>query len=228
MDYVNAARALGAPDGRIIRRHILPNAITPVIVYATVDVGTIIAAEATLSFLGVGLQPPAISWGLMINEAQTAVHAGAAPAALPGCVPRADGVRASSCSATPSATPSTRSCGDHGDDPAGDVGPRQPDERESRRQAPLLEVDDLHVEFRTRDGVVNAVNGMTYSLGAGETLAILGESGSGKSRERPGGHGHPRQPAGFITKGDDPLPGRGPARPCPRTSGARSAVAGSR
>ncbi|MFJ6777582.1 ATP-binding cassette domain-containing protein, partial [Kitasatospora sp. NPDC091257] len=47
--------------------------------------------------------------------------------------------------------------------------------------APLLEVDDLHVEFRTRDGVARAVNGVSYSVAAGETLAVLGESGSGKS-----------------------------------------------
>jgi oligopeptide transport system permease protein len=71
MDYVNAARALGAPDGRIIRRHILPNAITPLVVYSTVTIGITIAAEATLSFLGVGLQLPAISWGLQISQAQT-------------------------------------------------------------------------------------------------------------------------------------------------------------
>ncbi|MGH8868001.1 MAG: ABC transporter permease [Actinomycetes bacterium] len=70
MDYVNAARALGASDLRIMRRHILPNAVTPVMVYATVTVGIIISLEATLSFLGVGLQLPEISWGLQIQVAQ--------------------------------------------------------------------------------------------------------------------------------------------------------------
>lgn len=72
-DYVDAARTLGANDFRIIARHILPNAIAPVIVYATISVGVIISAEAALSFLGVGLQLPAISWGLMINTAQTRI-----------------------------------------------------------------------------------------------------------------------------------------------------------
>ena len=72
-DYVDAARALGAGDIRIITRHILPNAIAPVIVYATITVGVTISAEAALSFLGVGLQLPAISWGLMISTAQTRI-----------------------------------------------------------------------------------------------------------------------------------------------------------
>lgn len=71
MDYVQAAQALGASDLRVLRRHILPNAIAPVIVYATIYVGIVIATEATLSFLGVGLELPAISWGLMINVSQT-------------------------------------------------------------------------------------------------------------------------------------------------------------
>ena len=65
-DYIQAARALGARDGRIIVRHVLPNAIAPVLSYATVFVGVVIAAEATLSFLGAGLQLPAISWGLLL------------------------------------------------------------------------------------------------------------------------------------------------------------------
>jgi oligopeptide transport system permease protein len=69
-DYVQAARALGASNWRVVTRHILPNALAPVLVYATITVGVIIAAEATLSFLGVGLRLPAISWGLMIGTAQ--------------------------------------------------------------------------------------------------------------------------------------------------------------
>lgn len=72
-DYVLAARALGASNRRILRVHILPNGIAPVIVYGTISVGIIISAEAALSFLGVGLQLPAISWGLMISSAQNRI-----------------------------------------------------------------------------------------------------------------------------------------------------------
>jgi ABC-type dipeptide/oligopeptide/nickel transport system permease subunit len=75
LDYVQAAKALGASDLRILARHILPNAVAPVVVYATIYVGIVIALEATLSFLGVGLQLPAISWGLMISDAQYRVAA---------------------------------------------------------------------------------------------------------------------------------------------------------
>ena len=73
-DYVSAARALGASDWRIITKHILPNALAPVVVYSTILVGGIIAAEATLSFLGIGLQLPAISWGLQIGSAQNYIR----------------------------------------------------------------------------------------------------------------------------------------------------------
>jgi oligopeptide transport system ATP-binding protein len=66
---------------------------------------------------------------------------------------------------------------------------------------PLLDVDDLHVEFRTRSGVVNAVNGVSYSLAAGETLAILGESGSGKSVSAQAIMGILETPPAVITGG---------------------------
>ncbi len=70
-DYVAAARAMGASNGRILVRHILPNAVAPVLVYATITIGVLIAAEATLTYLGVGLQRPAISWGLQIEAGQS-------------------------------------------------------------------------------------------------------------------------------------------------------------
>ncbi|QKW35781.1 ABC transporter permease [Actinomadura sp. NAK00032] len=69
-DYVQAARLLGASDARIMARHILPNAIAPVIVVATLNIGNVIVLEATLDFLGVGLQYPEVSWGLQLNQAK--------------------------------------------------------------------------------------------------------------------------------------------------------------
>jgi ABC-type dipeptide/oligopeptide/nickel transport system permease subunit len=70
MDFVAAARMLGASDRRIMFKHILPNAIAPVFVVAMLNVGNVIAGEATLDYLGVGLQYPDVSWGLQLNIAQ--------------------------------------------------------------------------------------------------------------------------------------------------------------
>jgi oligopeptide transport system permease protein len=71
LDYVLAARSIGVSDWRLIRKHLLPNAISPVIVISALGIGGVIAAEATLTFLGVGLQQPAISWGLQLANAQS-------------------------------------------------------------------------------------------------------------------------------------------------------------
>ena len=78
-DYVQAARALGASPGRIINSHILPNSLASVIVVSTINLGAYISVEATLSFLGIGLQPPAISWGIQISEASGIGFIRAAP-----------------------------------------------------------------------------------------------------------------------------------------------------
>ncbi|MFI5802447.1 ABC transporter permease [Streptomyces sp. NPDC051561] len=69
-DYVMAAKALGASTTRIMLKHIVPNAIAPVIVVATIALGGYIAAEATLSFLGIGLAEPTVSWGVDISSGQ--------------------------------------------------------------------------------------------------------------------------------------------------------------
>jgi peptide/nickel transport system permease protein len=67
-EYVEAARALGATDARILIRHILPNIIQPVIVQAAIGMAAAILAEATMSFLGLGVPPPTASWGAMLND----------------------------------------------------------------------------------------------------------------------------------------------------------------
>lgn len=69
-EFVEAARALGASDLRIITRHILPNIIQPVIVQAAIGMAGAVLAEATMSFLGLGVPPPTSSWGAMLNDAR--------------------------------------------------------------------------------------------------------------------------------------------------------------
>jgi peptide/nickel transport system permease protein len=69
-DYVEAARAIGNPGWRVAVRHVLPNIVPPVMVQGTLAIAAAIIAEASLSFLGLGQQPPAPSWGSMLNSAQ--------------------------------------------------------------------------------------------------------------------------------------------------------------
>jgi peptide/nickel transport system permease protein len=70
MDFITAARCVGAPNLRIMARHILPNAVGPIIVEATLEVGYAIMEESGLSFLGFGVQPPTPSWGNLLSDAQ--------------------------------------------------------------------------------------------------------------------------------------------------------------
>ena len=83
-EFVTAARALGARDGAILRRHILPNAVSPLIVQATISFPLAILAEAALSYLGLGTQPPNPSWGLMLREAQNFLQLSPWYAVFPG------------------------------------------------------------------------------------------------------------------------------------------------
>jgi peptide/nickel transport system permease protein len=69
--FVEAAQAIGVRDSVIILRHILPNTISPILVQATVDLGTVILAMGGLAFLGLGTQPPAPDWGLMVSDGRT-------------------------------------------------------------------------------------------------------------------------------------------------------------
>ncbi len=72
-EFVEAARASGASGTRIVVRHILPNCIGPIMVNATLAIAAAVIAESTLTYLGLGLQPPATSWGILLNQAESAV-----------------------------------------------------------------------------------------------------------------------------------------------------------
>ena len=72
-EFIQAARVLGMSDVRIILRHIIPNTLAPVIVYTTLGIGNTILVEASLSFLGLGVQPPTPSWGNMISDGRDAL-----------------------------------------------------------------------------------------------------------------------------------------------------------
>jgi peptide/nickel transport system permease protein len=101
-DYVRAARALGAGEARVLLRHVLPNILGPVTVATALAVAGAILAESTLSFLGLGIRPPAPSWGNMLANAQEMVFSAPLAAVWPGlaillavagCTLVADGVR---------------------------------------------------------------------------------------------------------------------------------------
>ncbi|MFO7712958.1 ABC transporter permease [Desulfosarcina sp.] len=84
LDYIAAARAAGQGETAIIRRHVLPNILSPLIIQATIQFAVAILAEAGLSYLGLGAQPPHPSWGRMLNEAQTFMELAPWMAVFPG------------------------------------------------------------------------------------------------------------------------------------------------
>lgn len=69
--FIEAARSIGVGEATILRRHIVPNSITPIMVQATIDIGTVILAAGSLAFLGLGASPPTPDWGLMVAEGRT-------------------------------------------------------------------------------------------------------------------------------------------------------------
>jgi peptide/nickel transport system permease protein len=83
-EFVTAARGIGAPNSRIIARHVLPNMLGPLIVLASLDIGGIIILESALSFLGLGVKPPTPSWGGMLADGRAFVRTYPHIAIVPG------------------------------------------------------------------------------------------------------------------------------------------------
>jgi len=186
--YVRSARVVGASDGRILLRHILPNIAPPLIVQTTLTVGAVLLAEAGLSFIGLGVQPPDASWGTMLSTAAAfmdlhwflAIPPGVAiiltvlSINLIGDVIR-DGVgRGIAVAARPDAG-APRHAAPAVVEPSAAPPPRhRPDE--------VLRVEGLRVTVATADGgELPLISDLSLSISKGETLGLVGESGSGKT-----------------------------------------------
>ena len=216
--FVEGAQTIGCSDSRIIFRHILPNLASPILVLATLEIAIVILAEAGLSFLGMGIQPPAPSWGGMVAAGRDYITSAWWLVTFPGLAILLTALSLNLTATwlrtvsdpvqrwrwfmgrpeprreadTEIALPQSGRAGVEVSEPA--QGP-------AANGHHLLEVVDLRVNFRTPDGLLKAVNGISYTLDRGQTLAILGESGSGKTVSAEAVMGILDSPPAFVPGG---------------------------
>jgi peptide/nickel transport system ATP-binding protein len=191
--YIESARSLGATSKRLVGRHVLPNVASPIIIQLALSLGFALLAEAGLSFLGVGEQPPTPSWGGMLQEGFQFINSSPWALIFPGLAIMltvlafnlvADGLRDSLGRERPVGSSPVagetegrryfRHFTAAGRQAAAPLPEKVP-------SAALLDVEHLRVEFLTRGGWLPVVEDASFSLSRGRTLGLVGESGSGKT-----------------------------------------------
>lgn len=185
--YVRSARVIGAPDHRILLRHIFPNIAPPLIVQTTLTIGAVLLAEAGLSFIGLGVQPPQASWGTMLNTAAAFMDLNWFLAIPPGVAIiltvlavnlLGDVLRDSIGRGIAAPKQEPRS-------PAAvvtvEATPPAAGALVTAREDDVLRVEGLDVRVRVRDVEVPVITDLSLTIARGETLGLVGESGSGKT-----------------------------------------------
>lgn len=185
-DFVAAARILGVGKSKVVFRHILPNIAGPLIVNASVTVGGALIAFASLSFLGLGVQPPEFDWGRMLSEGLGRIFVNPATALAPGIavvlagitftlagetIARATGVNPGPSSRLRPWRFAKTLANDATAAAAQNAGPADK----------VLSVRNLRVAVPTDAGWFEPVKGISFSVARGELVGMVGESGSGKS-----------------------------------------------
>lgn len=186
-DYLAAARLSGVGPVRLLRRHILPNVAEPLVINATISAGASLLAFASLSFLGLGVQPPDYDWGRLLLEGLNRVYLAPIAALGPGAavvfagltfslLGEAAAVALGHRSHSPKLRRRSRSA------PAQPTGESRPPARRGAQESdPLLTVENLSVSFPTASGLVSPVVDVSFDVEAAQIVGIVGESGSGKS-----------------------------------------------
>ncbi len=173
-DFVAAARIAGVGRFRILLRHILPNIAEPLVVNATIGAGGVLLAFAGLSFLGLGVQPPAYDWGRLMGESLNGIYVHPAAALAPGVAVVIAGLAFNlfgEAVAKGLGVPVVH--GPRVRVPVPEAVPAAPIDDEA-----VLVVKDLRVSF---PGPITPVRGVSFTIHKGEIVGVVGESGSGKS-----------------------------------------------
>jgi peptide/nickel transport system ATP-binding protein len=199
-NYIEAARSLGATSNRLIRRHILPNVASPIIIQVSLSLGFALLVEAGLSYLGLGEQPPTPSWGSMLNEGYQFIFSTPWALVFPGVIIMlsvlsfnllADGLRDSLGRERPKTSSLVSPDGERKKSRLAQlrgISPRAAATNGAATSgtgatdgATLLSVKNLRIEFLTNDKWLPVMEGANFSLERGKTLGLVGESGSGKT-----------------------------------------------
>lgn len=192
-EYVRAAKALGAGHARIMLLYVIPVVFPTLLVIALLELAALMVAEAIMAFVGLGIQPPGLSWGTILEDGRNSLLIAPWIVILPGAAIFFSvlGVNLLADGLADVLDPRLRGGGFRrhakvrrqatggGQTIPGSEGNKLP--TIARADESLLAVNGLRVEFPKGDGPVIAVNDVSFSVGRGERLGIVGESGSGKS-----------------------------------------------